>query len=101
MSEDIRQKDREIWQRFVQSYLEHARASQGFLSKDVNRLPILKQALLGQDRPAAVSILGLLSSNELQQLFDELIYLARWDNGMSGLFTRPFFQFQEKAIGEY
>lgn len=84
MSEDIRQKDWEIWQRFVQSYLELARASNDFLSNDVNRVPILKQALLGQGRPAAVYILGLLSSNELQRLFDELVYLASWDNGMSG-----------------
>jgi hypothetical protein len=77
MSEDINQKDWEIWEHFVQFHEDFARSAEAFLSKGVDRVAILRQAFMeGYGIHAAVYILPWVSINELQQLFDVLIRLA-------------------------
>lgn len=75
-----------MWQRLVQSHLhgtdeEFAELLRSFLAAGVDRIPLLKQALRGPDRITAIFLLPHLSPNELEQLFEELLWLSSFSHG--------------------
>ena len=95
----MKQKDRETWERLVQSYTDYMFASRDFLSDNVDRVSILRQILTpknpsaasgeglenqassGDDLITAFRALGWLSSDELKQIFDLLISRASTAHG--------------------
>jgi hypothetical protein len=51
-------------------------ASRAFFQEDVNRVALLHQAFYSSERHAAVHMLQYLTIEELEQLFDDLVYLS-------------------------
>jgi hypothetical protein len=74
------------WQQLVTAHTsgnsaEYAEALDFFLSQDADRIDVLRAALRGPERNTAIRVLPKLPQSELQQLFDELIFLASFSHG--------------------
>jgi hypothetical protein len=86
MSSDAKQ----LWERVVQEIIGRDRSSSAhdeFLQPGVERVPILRDALLagnGNQRAAALHLLDHMPVEERQQLFPELLELARSAHGPVG-----------------
>jgi hypothetical protein len=78
---ELNQNDEEVWSRVVRCHLDFALASEEFLYGDIDRVSIIKKALRGKDRNTALFFLKWLSISELQQAFEELIYLSSSEHG--------------------
>lgn len=73
--------DQQIWTSLVEAFESYLKAEKEFFSSDVNRVQILKSALRGRDRLTALHLLRYINSQELLQLFDELVFLASFAHG--------------------
>jgi hypothetical protein len=76
----------DLWDYVVEQHItgsadDFAKAANLFLANGMDRIPILKKALRGNERATAIVLLARLSLSELQQLFDELIFLASFSHG--------------------
>jgi hypothetical protein len=81
MCKEIEPNGWDIWERLVQSHLAFSLASQEFLSEGIDRVAIIRQALQGNSRNTAIYILQWLPTSELQQVFDQLIFLSSSEHG--------------------
>lgn len=75
-----------IWHHVVkqhQSGSDHdfAEAVNRFLGDDIDRIAILRHELRSRNRATALFLLARLPTTELQELFDELVYLASFSHG--------------------
>lgn len=73
-----------VWDRLSASYLMYVKALKEFLSEDVDRISLMKDALIGKDRNIALHLLQFLTQSEQLQLFDELVYLCSFAHGSIG-----------------
>jgi len=73
--------EKSVWDRLSGSYLIYAQALIDFFSQDVDRISLMKDALIGQDRIIAIHLLQYLTPSEHLQLFDELVYLSSFSHG--------------------
>jgi hypothetical protein len=76
--------NQDIWNSYVFSYRAYCEAVDRFRLPETDRVAILKNALCGNDRYMAITLLKFLQVEELQELFTELIYLASYTNGSLG-----------------
>ncbi len=76
--------DLAVWNHLVESYRIYATASQEFLAGNVNRVGLLRNAIHNQDRLYAIMMLKFLHTSEIQQLFDDLVFLASSSHGSVG-----------------
>src|SRR5947209_3316693 len=70
-----------LWERLVNSYKAYDTVAQEFLSRERERLAILRKALTGPERSTALWIARSLKADELKQLFPELVHLVRGVHG--------------------
>jgi len=75
-----------VWRNLVEKHRsgnddDFAESINRFLANDVDRVAVLKQALRSKDRTTAVYVLPRLPLPELQELFDELIFLTSFSHG--------------------
>lgn len=75
-----------VWRNLVEKHHsgnddDFAESLNRFLANDVDRVTVLKQALRGKDRATAVYVLPRLPVSELQELFDELVFLTSFSHG--------------------
>jgi hypothetical protein len=76
------ENNQQVWEHFCFSYDTYLRALREVLTSDINRVTILKGAFRDLNRrDALIHLLQYLKSDELQQLFDELVYLASFSHG--------------------
>lgn len=86
MSNLFSQSSAAVWRDLVKKHLsgndeDLAEAINRFFANDIDRVAVLKQALRSKDRPTAVFLLPYLPVSELQELFNELIFLASFSHG--------------------
>lgn len=81
VNRDPSERDAAIWGRLVESYLAFAEATRQFQAPTVDRVAVMRRALLGSDKYAAYYMLDRLTTSELMELFDELIYRASYAHG--------------------
>lgn len=74
-------RDDDIWNAYVTSYRSYLEASHQFLTGDHDRVAILKKAFRSSDRYFAITLLKFLQQEELQQLFEDLVFLASFAHG--------------------
>jgi hypothetical protein len=75
----------DVWNRMVTSYKAYLEATRNFLSNDLDRVSLLKKALRGPESLTAIHLLKFLKREELQQLFEELVFLASFSHGAVGV----------------
>jgi hypothetical protein len=73
-----------IWERLTSSYKLYALALQDFLAIDIDRVSLMKSALKSNDRTVAIHLLQYLAPSELNQLLNELVFLASFSHGGVG-----------------
>ena len=78
---DKTSEDRQLWDRLVESHMAFVKAAMEFLSGDVDRISLLRNALRGKERTTALYIAPQLSVGEKQALFREWLFLASFDHG--------------------
>ncbi len=81
MNESLLNHSNGVWNELKDSYLDYTFALQRFLGQDIERVDLMKNKLMGQDRAVAVMMLQHLDWQELSELFDELIFLASFSHG--------------------
>lgn len=74
-------KQQTVWNQVSSSYIAFAQALKDFLAEDVDRVDIMKKALMDKDRHTAIYLLQYLSQSEQIQLFPELIFLTSFSHG--------------------
>ncbi|WP_169238278.1 hypothetical protein [Candidatus Roseilinea sp. NK_OTU-006] len=75
-----------VWRNLVEKHHsgnddDFAESISRFLANDIDRVAVMKQALRGKDRATAVYVLPRLPVSELQELFEELVFLASFSHG--------------------
>ena len=71
------QEQQAIWQRLVDSHLEFCQAIQEFYSEGVDRVSLMRDAFRkGGGIATAVYVLPRVKTQELQQLFDDLVRIS-------------------------
>lgn len=75
------QNDLSLWKRLVNTYMEFGLVLQEFISRDVDRVAIIKSALNSEDRVIAISLLRYLNVTDLKRLFDQLVFLSSFSHG--------------------
>lgn len=73
--------EKSVWDRLSASYLIYAQALKDFFTQDVDRISLMKDSLIGQDRIIAIHLLQYLAPSEHLQLFNELVYLSSFSHG--------------------
>lgn len=73
-----------VWRRLVESHLAFVTAGKEFMSEGVDRVRLLRKALLGPDRITAIHVASYLRQDELAELFRELVFLASVSHGLAG-----------------
>lgn len=73
-----------LWDRLSTGYIMYVEALAEFLSPDVDRIKLMKDALRGKDRFIALHLLQFITQSEHLQLFDELVYLCSFAHGAIG-----------------
>lgn len=81
MNQPTSEKDITVWRRLVDSHKAFALALRDFLSGDIDRVALMRNALRGEGRLTAIYVLSHLTVSELQQLFSELVFLASFSHG--------------------
>jgi hypothetical protein len=74
----------ELWKHLSGSFRTFNLALRAFFADDVDRVGLLKKALLGPHRAVALYLLEHLPQSELAQLFSELVFLASFSHGAVG-----------------
>lgn len=72
----INQRQKEIWDRLVESHKKLSQALKEFFAEGVNRVALMRDAFHRGDIATALYVAPHLTSQELQQLFSELIRLS-------------------------
>ena len=54
--------EKSVWDRLSASYLIYAQALKDFFTQDVDRISLMKDSLIGQDRIIAIHLLQYLDS---------------------------------------
>jgi hypothetical protein len=70
-----------LWERLVNSQKAYDTAAQDFLSREPERLTVVRKALTGPERNTALWVARSLTPDELKQLLPELVHLARSVHG--------------------
>lgn len=73
--------DSQLWEQLVSSYMTFVETSTEFLSGDVDRVSLMRNALRGKDRMAALYLAPKLSEADKMVLLDEWVFLASFDHG--------------------
>jgi hypothetical protein len=86
MNRNTTLKDFDLWERLVHahlrgSYEEFTALLKDFLAERVNRVPLLRQALHGNDKGTAIYVLPRLPADDLRELFEELVWIASFSHG--------------------
>ena len=71
VSNESSEQDRELWRRLAESYISLAKSSREFLEEEVDRVALMRVALLRRDRPVALYLAPFLSVEDKQALLDE------------------------------
>lgn len=75
----------DIWDNVVMSYKAYLEATSHFLTADIDRVSLLKKALQGPDRKTAFHLLKFVELEELQQLFEKLVFWASTSHSAIGV----------------
>ena len=70
-----------VWNQISTSYKTFSLALEKFLSKDIDRVVLMRDAIYGNDQLTAIFLLRYLSQDELMQLFKELVFLSSYSRG--------------------
>jgi len=71
----------DTWSKLKDAYRAFYDAMGEFSLAEVDRVRILKVALRNSDRPIAIAMLPYLNIGELEELFEELVFLASFSHG--------------------
>ena len=81
MKSRLSSDDINLWRRLVDSHKAFALALQEFLTRDVDRVTLMRNALHNEDRTTALYLLPHLKTSELEELWSDLIFLASFSHG--------------------
>lgn len=70
------ERDAALWRDFVAAHRALIMARMALHGPDVDRVALLRRALRDGEQATAVEMMGTLQPAELQQLFDELVFLS-------------------------
>ncbi len=81
MNNFVSRADEDIWSKFKDAYRAYYVATREFFSPNVDRVGIIRTALRNADRHVAMAVLSDLPTGELEQVFEELVFLASFSHG--------------------
>lgn len=81
MSNSVSRTDEDVWSDFKDAYRAYYVATGEFFSPRIDRVGIIRNALRNADRHVAIAVLSDLPIGELEQIFDELVFLASFSHG--------------------
>jgi len=81
MSTNLSEQDQDAWSRLAESYKTFSLALREFFSESIDRIAIMREALKGEDKHAAIYILAHLGIEDHKLLFKELVFLASYAHG--------------------
>ncbi len=81
MSNSVSRTDQDVWVDFKDAYRAYYAAAGELFSPGVDRVGIIRNALRNADRHVAITVLSDLPIGELEQVFEELVFLASFSHG--------------------
>jgi hypothetical protein len=96
--EKVMDNSSNVWSNVVASYKAYLEAMGLFLSSDLDRVSLLKKALRSTDRYTAIHVLKYLKLEELQQLFEDLVFLASFSHGAIGAIRETIKSIPQKWV---
>lgn len=94
-------KQQTIWNQVSSNYKAFAQALREFLAEDIDRIGIMKKALMDKDRHTAIYLLQYLSQTEQIQLFPELVFLTSFSHGAVGTVRQVILSLPREWVLEY
>jgi hypothetical protein len=99
--EKVMDKQQTVWNQVSSSYKAFAQALKDFLAEDVDRVDIMKKALMDKDKHTAIYLLQYLSQSEQIQLFPELVFLSSFSHGAVGTVRQVIFSMPREWVLKY
>ena len=97
----VMDKQQTIWNQVSSNYKAFAQALREFLAEDIDRIGIMKKALMDKDRHTAIYLLQYLSQTEQIQLFPELVFLTSFSHGAVGTVRQVILSLPREWVLEY